>query len=189
MNIYKELYRRQYINELINNFIFDEADFDFETHKKLIYWGVKALGRESAKPQSLEEAYINFNARSVLMDWIGLLTPSQLITLFPIAKDYDGHKYQTKDYFYTMDVCIKHGLDTKIGDAFEFLWDYQNWDISHFVIEYLSTISDVRKFTGNPSLVEEFAAKNGLKTYQMKEMNGSTVLVENLVITKDGRVL
>lgn len=189
MAIYKELYRRQYLNELMNNFIFDELYFDFETHKRLIFWGVKALGRESTKPKTLEEAYSHLNARSALIDWIGFLTPRQLMTLFPIEKDYDGAKYQTKDYFYTMDVCVKHGLDTKIKDAFEFLWDYQNWDISIFVVEFLSDISNVRKFEGHPGLMEEFAAKNGLKTYQMREMNGSTVLIENLLITEDGRVL
>lgn len=189
MTTYKDLYRRQYLNELKNNFIFDEADFNFDNHKKLIYWGVKVMGREREKPQTIEEAYSQFNARSVLIDWIGLLTPRQLMILFPIEKDYDGAKYQIKDYFYTMDVCVKHGLDTRIGNAFEFLWDYQNWDTSHLVIEYMSDISNVRRFEGHPGLMEEFAAKNGLKTYQMKEMNGSAVLIENLVITEDGKVL
>ncbi|MEF2965084.1 hypothetical protein V3851_04505 [Paenibacillus sp. M1] len=189
MTKYEDLYFRQYQNELINNFFFDEVEFDFETHKKLIYWGVRVMGRERTKPQTIEEAYIRFNARSVLLDWIGLLTPRQLMILFPIEKDYDGHKYQTKDYFYTMDVCIKHGLDTKIGDAFEFLWDYQNWDIADLIIEYMSDISNVRKFEGHPGLMEEFAAKNGLKTYREREINGSSVFIEDLVITDDGKVL
>lgn len=189
MTTYQNIYRRQYLNELMNNFIFAESDFDFETHKKLIYWGVKTLSRERAKPQTIEEAYSCFNARSVLMEWLGLLTPRQLMTLFPIDKDYDGAKYETKDYFYTMDVCVKHGLDTKIGDAFDFLWDYQNWDISIFVVEFMSDISNVRKFEGHPGLMEEFAARNGMKTYLIREINGNTVLVENLVITKEGEVL
>ncbi|MFD1179660.1 hypothetical protein ACFQ3W_25635 [Paenibacillus puldeungensis] len=188
MKIKTEIYNRLFKNECVKHFPIVNG-FDFETHKKLVFWGVKLFGRGRAKPKTIEEAALIFNTHTLIFDLIGLMTPRQLMTLFPIDKDYDGDKYQTKDYFYTMDVCIKHGLDTKIGDAFDFLWDYQNWDIAGLVVEHLSITSDIRKFEGYPGLLEEFAAKNGLKTYQMREMNGSTVLIENLVITEDGKVL
>lgn len=68
---------------------------------------------------------------------IGKLTPRQMMNLFPPKKDFDGDRFGCKDYFYTMRAVDEYGLDRKIENAFDFIWDYQNDDIARFTVEYL----------------------------------------------------
>lgn len=184
----KGLYARQLRKEVLKHGLVEPSDVDFEQHKKMIFWGIKAMS-DKEKTRTLEEARGRFCAMDMVMGWIGALTPRQVMTLFPISKKYDGNRFGIKDYFFTLNACEKHGLDRKIGDTFDFLWSYVNRDTTDFLVEMMSVTSSIRRFEGQPGLLEEFAANNGLKTYQMKEINGSTILIENLVITKDGKVL
>ncbi|MBP1999720.1 hypothetical protein J2Z69_000739 [Paenibacillus shirakamiensis] len=188
MLIKQALYTREFQVEVLKQGFMEPNDIDFEKHKKLIFWGIKALA-DKKRTTTLEEAHGRFIVMDMILGWIGALTPKQLMTLFPVTKDFDGNRYGIKDYFFTLNVCETHGFDQKIGDAFDFIWDYCNHDISDFLIGFLTVTSSIRKFEGQQGLVEEYAAENGIKTYQMKEMNGSTILIENLVITKEGKVL
>lgn len=78
--------------------------------KKLIVYGIKAVNTKP-EPKTLthEEAISDFQFATVILDLIGTLTPGEFMNLFPIEKEYKGHRWQMKDYFYTMDY-IK-GLD------------------------------------------------------------------------------
>ena len=84
-----------------------------------------------------------------IVQTIGMLTPRQLVEVFPIHKTYDGDKYQMKDYFYTMEEINKIGLDNPIGDkSFELLWDYENNDLRNFLVETVSTMNLVNMYRG-----------------------------------------
>jgi hypothetical protein len=137
--------------------------------KKLIVYGIKAVNTKP-EPKTLthEEAISDFQFATVILDLIGTLTPGEFMNLFPIEKEYKGHRWQMKDYFYTMDY-IK-GLDPlkPIGeDAINFIWEYTNWEITEFNIAIMGYMSNIRRLEGQPSLMEEWADMNGLKTYTM----------------------
>ena len=68
---------------------------------------------------------------------IQMMTPKQVMNLFPVKKDFDGERFGWKDYFHTRRVVEEYGLDRKIENAVDFLWDYQNDDLFRFVAEYL----------------------------------------------------
>ena len=166
-----------------------EDEFEFDKHKKIIFWGVKSLGHGNQEFLKKENAGERLSLYRFVSDLIDRITPRQLINIFPITKEYDGHKYEMKDYFYAMDKCKEHGLDKPIGNSFEFLWDYWNRDVGSFVVNYLSTLSDVTKRTTGQGLMETYLAEAEIPTYTEKVINGKRVLVENLTFNSKGKLI
>lgn len=137
--------------------------------KKLIVYGIKAVNTKP-EPQIItyDEAVNNFQFANVILSLIGTLTPSEFVNLFPIEKEYKGHKWQMKDYFYTRDYIKSLDPLKPIGeDALKFIWEYTNWEITEFNVEIMGYMSSLRRLEGQPSLMEEWADMNGLKTYTM----------------------
>lgn len=64
-------------------------------------------------------------------------TPRQMMDLFPVKKEYNGERFGWKDYFYTIRTMEAYGLDRKIKNAIDFLWDFQNDDLARFMVRYL----------------------------------------------------
>lgn len=86
---------------------------------------------------------------------IGLLKPMELQELFPVDKIYDGDKYQSKDYYYTMEALRKLDPEQPIGrEAFALLWDYQNWSLSFFLVELISVMNTVAQYQGKPDFFD-----------------------------------
>ena len=166
-----------------------EDEFEFDKHKKIIFWGVKSLGHGNQKFLKKENAEERLSLYRFVSDLIDRITPRQLINIFPIAKDYDGNKYEMKDYFYTMDKCKKHGLDNPIENSFEFLWDYHNEYTGGFVVKYLSTLSDMNRAMTGQGLMETYLAEAEIPTYTEKVINGKRVLVENLTFNSKGKLI
>lgn len=156
--------------------------YDFS---KIVFSGIKSLKVRVEKGSLEDELYLY---ESIIM-FIGTMTPRQFMNVFPIDKDYDGSKYDCKDYFYTMKKCTEYGLDKPITDAFDFLWDYWNRETSHFVINYMSVMSDIRKKKTGRSILEEFATERGIKTYAEKQINGETYFVENIATNSKGEII
>lgn len=93
---------------------------------------------------------------------IGLLKPMELQELFPVKKIYDGDKYQTKDYNYTMEALRKLDPDQPIGrEAFALLWDYQNWRLSFFLVELVSVMNIVGQYHGKPNFFDYLFKSTG----------------------------
>jgi len=151
----------------------------------LILWGVKSL-KERFKLDSFEDELYLYET---VIQLIQQVTPRQFMNIFPIDKDYDGNKYDCKDYFYTIKKSKQYGLDNRITDAFEFLWDYWNRETSQFVISYMSVMSDISKKETGRSLLEEFATEQGIKTYAKKEINGETFFIENIATNSKGEII
>jgi hypothetical protein len=151
--------------------LYEKAFFSAATDiKKLVFYGIKMINTKP-KPQTItsDETIRSFNLASIVQTLIGGLTPAEFMGLFPIDKDYDGRKYQIKDYFYTMDYIS--GLpDEPIGGieaAMRFLWEYHSREIANFCARVFECVNDLRRLDGQPSLMEEWADKNGIKTYTM----------------------
>lgn len=71
-----------------------------------------------------------------------------LINIFPVEKTYDGDKRGCKDYFYTMEILKKKGMDNILGGgncAFELMRDYENRDLREVTVFYMSCMSAMYK--------------------------------------------
>ena len=150
--------------------------------KKLVFYGVKWAGAiDQTKPKTIDKRKQDFAFYNMTYDLIKTLTPKEFMNIFPIEKKYDGKRYQCKDYFYTMDYLKTLDLDMVIGEEIDsFLWEYQNWDVADFVIEMMSIVSDLRRFEGKKSLMEEWADKNDIETFtKCKDAKGKEYLLSN----------
>lgn len=156
--------------------------------KKAAYNGIKMILTDSQDNlKSQDRAEHQFQIISLVKNVIGNLTPNEFMQLFPIKKEYDGHKWQSKDYFYTKEYIDGLDLNTPIDeqeDPLMFLWEYVNDDISEFNVISTLTISKLRQYMGEPSLGEEWAEMNGIKAHTMHEDNKG-----NKFIIKDGKTL
>lgn len=138
---------------------------------KLIVYGVKAVNAKPAADYTTwEETVSDFQFICTIKDLIGTITPAEFMTIFPIEKEYQGHRWGMKDYFYTRDYINTLDPDKPIGEAtdpLEFMWEYTNWEIREFNVAIMSCMSNLRKLEGYPSLADEWADMNGIRTYSM----------------------
>ncbi|MDU5081990.1 hypothetical protein [uncultured Tissierella sp.] len=139
--------------------------------QKLVFYGVKYVVTNSVREDTTrEQAELDFQLISIIKSLVGLLEPSEFVEMFPITKDYDGDKYQTKDYFYTRDYINTLDPNVPIGekeDPLMFLWEYTNKDIENFNIKSMLALSKLRQFDGYPSIGQEFADIMGIKTQEL----------------------
>lgn len=173
-----------YLNAFIrvaNSVNQSEPEKSLKDYNKLVFYGVKII---NSKSESLtkDEAVQNFRFASMIEGLMGLLTPSEFVNLFPIEKEYGGHKYGMKDYFYTRDY-LRTLPDQPIANCtktIDFLWEYSNWEISDFMVNVMGLMDDLRKFEGQPGIMKEFCADHGIKTFTMHtDEKGKEFMVDN----------
>lgn len=123
--------------------------------KKYIFLGIKAYGREHFKNHhrsrfhSCEEIDWIYNGTNGIMKAVGLLTPAELLQLFPVTKDFDSGKFGSKDYFWTIEKIKELPLNKPIGteqDVANVLWDYVNKDTEYFFLNWHGSLVDLRDF-------------------------------------------
>ncbi|NBI64906.1 hypothetical protein D3Z38_18160 [Clostridiales bacterium] len=168
---------------------FDEAANQFsESFRKLVYAGVKSVGKIESKDLDANENLVHATYEYIeyLFDTFGAMTPRQVTQLFPISKTYDGDRWGTKDYYYAMEEVRKIGLDNVIGrdKAPEFLMEYHNEDIKEFMIMFMMVISRMRVLQGGRDPLEEFLEENGVATYSYYENEGIMVNRQTGEVTK-----
>lgn len=160
-----------------------------DTVKKLVFYGVKIINGFSRKQnETLESITKMFQFIVFINEIIGMLTPSEFVNIFPISKEYRGHKWGVKDYFYTRRYIDSLEVDKPIGAGDKvllFLWEYCNWDITEFVVESMSCISDFNRYQGEPTLAQGFAEAMGVNLYAMHEDDKGN----KLLIDKKGKVV
>ena len=119
------------------------------------------------------------NLIDALFGSIGRIRLGNLIKIFPVEKNYDGDKWGCKDYFFTMDVLKKKGLDNAVGrdSVFDLMWDYDNRDLREVTVFYMSCMSAMYKQQTGVSMAEKFCEDNGIGTYTMDRENG--LLIDN----------
>ena len=117
--------------------------------------------------QSLEESQAIFNLIDTVFMVMGYIKLKNLVTTFPIKKEYDGEKWCCKDYFYTMDVLSKMDMDKPVGrdNISDLLWDYQNDDLREAYVEYMCATSNIYRSQTGKTLAEKFCEDNGIGTY------------------------
>lgn len=160
-----------------------------ELIKKTVFNGVKMIVTgQGENLKNYDDTETQFQLISHVKSLIGYLTPNEFMQLFPIKKEYDGHKWQSKDYFYTKEYIDGLDLNTPIDeqeDPLMFIWEYVNDDIEKLNIISMVTLSKLRQYMGEPSIGEEWANMNGIETHTMhKDHKGN-----NFLINKQGKVL
>lgn len=159
---YTELFRK-------NLELYSNKTKDKEIFKKIAFYGVKAINKLMALEEykDYEETIdILYLIESVKLA-MSLLTPNELITVFPIEKRYDGDKYKIKDYFYTMKELQKIGMNNMIKENIEeLLWNYENMEVRKFLANQLNLLSDLNRFEIGESIMEKWAKENDIATYE-----------------------
>lgn len=137
--------------------------------RQLVFAGVRWLNCCAEKPEDPDAAAARMSMYQVVNGLIGLLTPAELVTVFPVDKTFDGDRWEIKDYFFTMDELRKIGMDAPIGteQVTGLLWDYENGELREYLVRYMSTMSAVMEFQGKPSLFEQMTEHLGLETYAL----------------------
>lgn len=117
--------------------------------------------------ESLEESKAKFNLIDAIFTVMGYIKLKNLIITFPVTKNFDGHKWESKDYFYTMGVLSKMDWDKPVGcdEVFDFLWDYENEDLRNVCIDYMCAMSAVYRSQTGKGIAEQFCEDHGTGTY------------------------
>lgn len=188
---YADIWAKYYQRELLKGQkeCIDNGDLSHEQTIKLAFIGVKyvislldvdrrgeELYKEDGKTyEQPEEVKRNlYDSIDRVYNFIGFLTIRDLVTMFPIRKDYDGEKYQCKDYFYTVEALSKMDWDKPIGrdNVFNLMWDYQNEDLYRITIEYMIAISDLHRKQTGMGLADEFAEMFDIPSYSINKDAG-----------------
>lgn len=161
-----ELYDRSFVSAMRAIPEDYEEREDTRELERAIFFGIRLLGRLD-EPATADAIRNRFNLVEGVMGLLTFITPRKFASLFPITKDYDGKRFGSKDYFYTVQKIREYGWDKPISAPFDFLWDFHNWDITFFVVNYMSLISDMRRLQGQPGIMEEWAAENNVPLYTL----------------------
>ena len=163
----------------------DEQDGK-EFLKKFIFLMTRALTFEMEEGLSYEDLQRGLNGMFSLTGMMAELTPTEFMQMFPIPKEYDGDKYQMKDYFSAMEYVKKFPPDEPIGkeNIFEFLMEYYNRDILEFEVRKLSVMSCIRRLQGQMGIMEEFLTGYGVPMYSFYEKEGIMVNRQTGEVTK-----
>ena len=135
----------------------------------------KRLGID--EPATLDEVKAKYQLFDFLFSVLGGLTLRNFVTTFPITKEYDGAKWESKDYFYTMDVLSSMDWDQPIGrdNVFDLLWDYVNHDLRKVNVEYTNVLSAAYRSQTGKGIMEQFCEDNGIATFSVDRDTGFMV--------------
>ena len=110
---------------------------------------------------------------------MGYIKLENLVITFPVKKEFDGDKWECKDYFYTMDVLSKMDWDKPIGrdNIVDLLWDYQNDDLRHAYVEFMCATSAIYRSQTGQGIAEQWCDDMGIPTYTINKETG--VVMDN----------
>ncbi len=146
--------------------------------KKAIYYGIKYLSKfQPTKEDTYEKLITIFMEFEYVKALVSVINFEDFINLFPIEKDYDGKKYECKDYFSTMEYLEDKNRLEFIGDNTDLLfWNYFNNDIMCFGVRQTIICDRLRRLEGKRSLMEEFLEEfdpeGKIHTYTLHEKEG-----------------
>jgi hypothetical protein len=133
--------------------------------KKFIFCAVRRFNLFPIA-QEYGELKEQFYEAALIKDYMSLLTPLELETMFPIDKRYDGDRWGMKDYFSTRQLLNEIGMDSKIGDRVDdIIWDYQNPNIRSFGVNLMSVISALARCKGEKDPLTRWLEDNGFKLH------------------------
>ena len=152
---------------------------------KIITAGVKYIiaSRNHKNKRGMNEIQSRYELIDILFMFLGMQTPKRMMQLFPPEKRYDGGK-DFKDYFSTMKFIMGLSQDEPIGDernVFNFLWDYENFELTEFAIEFMDNMEDMAHQHGEAGPGDKLIEEMGLETYTLckDERTGQEFMLSN----------
>lgn len=156
----------------------DKAD-----NKKTVYFGILYFARADAANLSTQQIFLAVTEMMEIKMLMQHISLQEIMQLFPIIKEYDGKKFECKDYISTMEYLSKKQMNECFEtqeDVDMFFWNYYNSDIMNFSIKETLFCSELLKRSGRKGLLESFFDKfaNGeIHTYTMDKKNN--VMIDN----------
>ncbi|MFX3618631.1 MAG: hypothetical protein ACE3JK_14075 [Sporolactobacillus sp.] len=141
-----------------------------DIQKKLALYHVKYMPAMNKNKELTYEQLLNkFRAFDLIHFYLAQFTPREFMQYFPIKKDYDGKRYESKDYFTTMEYLKTLNWDEPIDleRIDDFLWEYTNLDLMNFEVDRMSTASDLRVAQGGRDIMQEWMDDKGIPTYSL----------------------
>jgi len=167
-----EIYQRQFTKSL------PDAFADDHMLEKSVFNGLRMVVH-MGKPETYEQLRKQYHLSELVLELVNWLTPRKFTALFPIDKDFDGKRWETKDFFSTVEAIDNHGWDEPISDAVEFLWDYHNHETREFLVKYMGLVSDLRRMQGQPGILDEWAAQSGVHVFHLySDQVGSQYIID-----------
>ena len=184
-----DCWERQYHNAIYKAMSANKGkqikDYPQEDLMKIALAGIKYINfireikRENARvgtdyTESLEESKSVFDLIDAVFMIMGYIKLKNLVVTFPITKDFNGHKWKCKDYFYTMEVLSKMDWNKPIGrdKVFDFLWDYENDDLRDVCVEYMCAMSKLCQSQTGKGITEQWFEDMGIGTYTVDKEIG-----------------
>ena len=131
----------------------ENNNYTHDNIKRMAFYGIKYTNTQRVDDMdTLEEAEDFHKFVMAVSEFIGRLTPNEFMNMFPITKEYDGHKWGMKDYFYTMEYINTLERDKSIkaqnidGGVMGFLWEYHNREVRMFTVKLSASTSNLQKF-------------------------------------------
>lgn len=149
-----------------------------ENFKHYLYLAVKFIPKVFDFKNHYDTREIEqwFKLISDIGNMISQLTPREFLNMFPVEKEYDGQKYQTKDYFFTMDAINQMEIDNPIGEqVHKFLFDYTNWDINFYMVTWMGIVNRMHQEQGGKDIALEFFEEQGTPLHPLYEKDGYLV--------------
>lgn len=155
--------------------------------KRVIYYGVKYINicdrnEHRAKKREIipEECQNRFGTIDTIRLFMSVLTPTELLNMYPLPKKYDGEKWQEKDYFSAMEVIRPLDMQKPMGEKVleNVLWASMNDDLFDFQMARFDIVNDLRRVRGQKGMMEIFMEDLGVSSYTINETEG--YMIDNL---------
>lgn len=135
--------------------------------QKLVLAEIKQFDEDSFNDVSLKT---RTQWMFIVTGLIEKLTPRQFCQIIPIKKDFRGHKYGCRDYFYTRDWIEKSiGWDNKIPNGFQFFMEFWSDNVFDLSAWMMTVVSDNQRRWSGKSTFETFAEKKGIKLHTLSD--------------------
>lgn len=150
---------RSYLIKFLDNNMSGDKEFI----KKMVYYNATFLAMNRAAELSTAKTISDIDR---VINWffmtlhaIGFLTADELISIFPIEKDFNGKRYEMKDYFYAKEQISKIQRDKPLYDIgseiIELLPNLNNNILMNLSVGFVMASNIKRKMEGKMDIMEE----------------------------------
>ena len=117
-----------------------------------------------------------------------MLTYKELFTIYPIEKDFDGYKYEMKDYWSTKEYIKENikNLDDFIDEdtLIELMMEYDNNDLFRIAIRYIEIVEFFHRQKYGFTVMDEFLDSVGVDTIPRDSKGNLIGIVDGKVVKK-----
>lgn len=140
---------------------------------KILFYGVRYIRYFDFKNASYNDILEALKIIDFINNLISRMSFYSLINIFPITKEYNGKKFECKDYFSTIEYLQDKQLDKLIGEYSldDFLCNYYNLDIIYYNVNCFMIYDRFAKLNGQKTLMELFSEQFNIPTYLKVDEN------------------